>query len=176
MEPTRSRLKKSNQTGRFAKKLVTKAYQTPLFPVYVDPSEWRYGYITKPGKFSKQLRNFRGKRGVYRITLGGKTIYVGKSVNLYRTVIRHFQRLNDNQQRTQYKGEKGHKVQIIAVQRGSEKFISWLENQLLKKYNPPDNIMKYSVFFEETVTAAQAIDYNTIAAEPVFINPDEIPF
>ena len=86
-------------------------------------------------------------KGVYIIKDAetGIIMYVGKSGNnLYKTLLRHFQSWNDKrQQRFTYEPEYS-KVRVIYT--NTQKQADVLEELLIKKYKPSDNIKKLQYF------------------------------
>lgn len=96
---------------------------------------------TKQGKTN--ISKFKGKKGVYKIFENRKLIYVGNSTSdLYKTIIRHFQKWTDPQQpkRLSYRSrlsKNDYRVEVSLIEKDSDIFN--LEAILINKHKPRDN-------------------------------------
>lgn len=90
----------------------------------------------------------RNLSGCYLIKENGKIVYVGSStVNLYKTLYRHFQRWNHRYQNvTTYKDRLNDKKYTIRLIVCTAARAIRLERALIKKYRPRDNDEKYQAY------------------------------
>lgn len=102
----------------------------------------------KKSKFLKPYQNkkttFRNtdkKSGVYLIKENDKLVYIGfSSVNLYRTLYRHFQTWNHPQQEVvSYSNRENYTVRVVLT---TPKQAPKLEEALILKHKPRDNRRK----------------------------------
>lgn len=113
-------------------------------------TKWIIPYKEINGKFRVNIPGLswkKNQKGVYLIKdINTNTLfYVGKSgSNLYKTITRHFQSWDDPRQQrfTYYKDS----VKIRVVYTNSQKQADILEELLVKKYKPTDNINKFNLF------------------------------
>lgn len=84
----------------------------------------------------------RGQKGVYIIKENGKVVYVGSSRSqLYKTIIRHFQKWDDPRQpdRITYQTGLNKHRYTIRIIIADVRRIPLLEKGLIEKYKPRDN-------------------------------------
>ena len=120
----------------------------------IKKTKWKSVYDVLPSKGKNGKSNLAwctGKSGVYLIKEGSEIIYVGSSsTNLYKTILRHFQRWRDTQQpdRLTYKNELwlDHKVRIILCPPSKA---YELEKTFINYYKPRDNKFMYEDEFED---------------------------
>lgn len=105
-----------------------------------------YKRLPKNGKRGQtNLTPYTGKKGVYKIYENTKLVYVGSSTtNLYKTILRHFQKWNDTKQirRISYKnriGKRSYTFRVELMPKASDKEIELKEYRLIKRYKPRDN-------------------------------------
>jgi excinuclease UvrABC nuclease subunit len=99
-----------------------------------------FAVYNKDGKTN--LTKFRGLSGVYIIRRENnpELVYIGYSgVNLYKTVLRHFQSWQDKTQVRATFPKYGYSVRIILC---SPERSALLEAALIKKHSPPGNPMQ----------------------------------
>lgn len=112
---------------------------------------------TAPGKTSRPVRAARGKAGVYLIRAKGakNPCYIGHSKgNLYKTLLRHFQRWEDpTQVRVTYPQDAGYKVRIVTT---TPTRAAALEKALIIKYRPKDNPDKLELFQLDNLNRTEA--------------------
>jgi hypothetical protein len=131
----------------------------------------RIRIYAEPGK--PNLAFTQGKPGCYIIYENGKRVYVGHSVyNLYKTITRHFQTWTvktSSQPVTYVPGprKKYHVTIILSTSKQAPR----LEYQLIQKYLPRDNTMKYPELWPTAYDDSIAESYNEAAKDL-----DEVPF
>lgn len=122
-------------------------------------SKWFAPYLNDKAQIPTTL-----KSGVYLIkNKDNKIVYIGFSNSqLYKTILRHFQKWEDKQYRATYE-RATHKIRVIIC---SPSKAADLEVFLINKFNPSDNFMKYKGFSKkimksalETLSEAQKNDY-----------------
>lgn len=101
--------------------------------------------VLYPQKGKTAISDKINKSGVYLIKFKGRLIYVGFSENnLYRTIVRHFEKWNDKQRkRIVYPQTSNFTVRIVLT---TPKRAAILERALIIKYKPKDNSNKYDSF------------------------------
>ena len=96
------------------------------------------------------VRYFWKKKGVYEIFENENLIYIGYSAtNLYRTLLRHFQKWHDSDQpdRIFYTSKSNMYVRITTFAKSTaDEKIHNLEMDLIRKFKPRDNKIKYDLF------------------------------
>ena len=143
----------------------------------IKKTNWKsvYEVLPGPGKNGKSnLAWLTGKSGVYLIKEGNEIVYVGSSsTNLYKTILRHFQRWKDRQQpdRLTYKNELwlDHKVRVILC---SATKAYELEKKFISHYRPRDNKFQYELEMEETPRAELKKEIQEINTAPTWYPPD----
>lgn len=101
------------------------------------------------------LAHLKGKKGVYHIFEDGRRVYVGHSrSNLYKTILRHFQKWDDDQYRTTYFG-KARKRYTVKVWLCQPADCLPLEESHILRYRPRDNWMKIQTATEKQTDRAQ---------------------
>jgi len=107
-----------------------------------------YKFMARTRKVNIPGLNQKSK-GVYLIkdSETGNLMYIGKSgSNLYKTLLHHFQRWNDrSQQRFVYEAQYS-KVRVIYT--NTQRQADVLEELLIKKYKPADNVKKLQYFLD----------------------------
>jgi len=92
------------------------------------------------------------RTGVYIIKKDNAIIYIGYSESdLYKTLYRHFQTWNDQQQpdRISYKNQLSRAKFTVRVVFTTPKRAAALEKALIIKHNPKDNYLKYKSYMNE---------------------------
>ena len=85
------------------------------------------------------LQNLSAEPGVYHFYDAKEALlYVGKAKNLKRRVASYFNRKHDNF-KTTYMVRKIHRIETLVVDTEMDALL--LENNLIKKYQPPYNIL-----------------------------------
>lgn len=114
----------------------------------------------------------KNRTGVYIIKENGTITYIGySSVNLYKTMYRHFQRWHHKwQQVVTYADRLSLHKYTVRIIFCTEKQAPSLERSLIKKYRPRDNELKYeayqSIFYDkQTVEVYKETDVS-----------EEVPF
>lgn len=144
------------------KKLLDKIIQEDFVPVYRKLPTRKTAGVTN-------IRGYDGKSGVYMITERKKgsrkdeIVYIGRSgSNLYKTIIRHFQKWNDQEQnnRISYRSRilKGTHKYEVAVGVTPARTAAKLEKELILMYVPRDNKDKLA-FFDENPDAEIIYQY-----------------
>jgi hypothetical protein len=105
-----------------------------------------YKKLPKDGKSGiTNLKHLVDKKGVYFIFENTKLVYIGSSsTNLYKTILRHFQKWSDTKQlrRVSYKNKIGRSSFTFAVQLMNTKTAAAIEKKeyyLVNKHQPRDN-------------------------------------
>lgn len=123
---------------------------SPWFDLYHHPK----GKRRRVKLFSFIPRNT--KKGVYlvRSKNTGKVVYVGSSeYQLYKTLLRHFQKWDDKQgeyfeqYRTVFKNDRAYQVQIITT---DARNIRKIESHLIQKHDPKYNKIETGPQFRRT--------------------------
>lgn len=100
----------------------------------------RVSIYDKPNKTN--LAFCKGKSGVYIIYENGKKVYVGQSsYDLYMTITRHFQKWDNKH--VSYHSKINRRKYSVTVIFCTAKQAASLEFQLIRKFLPRDNTMKY---------------------------------
>jgi hypothetical protein len=159
--------------------LLTRATATP--DVKKKPESNGIGSIKKSKWFSvynddgsTNLGFTRGKKGVYIIKELNQIVYVGYSEHdLYKTITRHFQKWNDEQQpeRISYFNQKefiDFKIRVILC---DDKRLAELEKGLIMKYAPRDNKLHYRGYFK--ASKKRSVMHNALHW---YKEADEVPF
>ena len=146
-------------------------------------------YNRLPNRTRRGVTNIshaRGKSGVYIIKEDGVIVYVGyASTDLYRVIMRHFQKWEDWRTRT---GERiarvtyrdklsRHRYTVRLVYVRGIRRIDALETALIRKYQPRDNIEKLDRLreaSEERRIEAMADEYTSTPVVP--LPADDEPF
>ncbi|WP_038030153.1 exonuclease domain-containing protein [Thermonema rossianum] len=104
----------------------------------------------------RQIENLPEDVGVYFLKgENGETLYVGKSRNIYRRVLQHFQ-VSEKQRRRLRLKEKVHAVEYRLT--GSELVALLLENHLIKQIKPPFNRAQRHKHFQAVLAVEMAED------------------
>ena len=149
---------------------IGKTKKTKFFDVYSE--------LPNFDSNGKTNLNFtKGKTGVYIIKENNVIVYVGKSnSDLYKTIMRHFQRWNDRQQpdRVTYKNKLSRKDYTIRVVLAKGQKIHDLERGLILKYQPRDNKQKYDFFYESNEDVREVIQEATelVNDAPTYYPPE----
>lgn len=159
--------------------LLTRAMATP--DVKKKPETNGIGAIKKTKWFSIYNENgstnlgfTKGKKGVYIIKELNQIVYVGYSEHdLYKTITRHFQKWNDEQQpeRISYSNQKefiDFKIRVILC---DDKRLADLEKGLIMKYAPRDNKLHYRGYFK--ASKKRSVMHNALHW---YKEADEVPF
>lgn len=86
----------------------------------------------------------RGRSGVYLIKEAAQLVYIGmSSTNLYRTLYRHFETWNADQEVTSYKKRLTKYKYTVRIVLCSPAQAVRLERALIIKYKPRDNHERY---------------------------------
>jgi hypothetical protein len=109
-----------------------------------------YRQVYKPnGRVN--FENLQGATGVYFIRENGRLVYIGYSgTNLYKTMLRHFERWNHRGQEViSYAGSrKAYKVKIIFL---PPKKAAETERNMILRFKPRDNTQKLINYQEKPV-------------------------
>jgi len=92
------------------------------------------------GKIERLLEHIPQACGVYLMKdKNGKVVYVGKAINLRSRVSSYFQKSSDPRPFVRFLGDLLDKIDVVLTRNEKEALI--LENELIKKYKPPFNIL-----------------------------------
>src|SRR4030066_2120846 len=86
------------------------------------------------------VQNFADKPGVYQFfNRNEEIIYVGKARNLKKRVSSYFQKIHIENGKTRIMVSKIFDIKVIVVETESDALL--LENNLIKKYQPRNNVL-----------------------------------
>lgn len=120
--------------------------------------------------------NIRHKPGVYLIYKHKRLVYVGYSASdVYKTMYRHFQKWNDkSQQRVVYQHLNNITVRVVYCRTGAK--AKALEEALILKYKPEDNINKYERFEMDSKNKEALKEYEDSSKNGIYIFKEDLPF
>lgn len=120
--------------------------------------------------------NIRNKPGVYLIYKNRSLVYVGFSASdVYKALYRHLQTWNDpNQQRVTYAKLKGITVRVVYTRTSTK--ARQLEEALILKHKPADNINRYDGFIMDEGNKKALDEFNAAPKEGIYNYAGDLPF
>jgi len=106
-------------------------------------SSFKKVYINNKINPDFKLKASGNQKGVYILRKNGKIVYIGYSgSNLYKTLTRHFQSWNDNNQ-VRITFNKNERISARIIYTSTAEQAYKLEKALIKKYKPTENPQQY---------------------------------
>ena len=161
---------KSEQEEKAVNGIFGITYKSRFVPVYKN-----YAYPDLGWKSETNIKFARDKCGVYQIKENGVLVYIGAAKDVYRKALRHFEpyegKEGSKQEYYKHLETKEYTIRITLTNTPKQAYL--LEAALIAKYQPRDNYIQPSIFYDQSQRAEAILtDYEDLGVMKL----EDVPF